>query len=243
MVCVVSNGDMSMKCKVVRHDRRRCDCFMSMPYMVISFLALAPCAIGGNVAINKPATASRTYSTYLPALAVDGNAGTYWNGATAPQWLKVDLQRSIPLQRVVLISPGGSHVYNLLGSLDDTNWTHVATGLVVTTTTPVPIVLAGQSFRYLKCDVVGGGDWTSLAELEAYPAVEIEDIAAASGIVQLTLTNCLSDVTNVVERAFDLAAPSPWEQLTNLIGLTDSTVWQGSVSSEWENVFYRIKSK
>jgi hypothetical protein len=158
-------------------------------------------------------------------------------------WLKVDLQETFQLQHVVLLSPGGSHIYELFGSLDDTNWTQLAAGIIVDTLAPVKVNTGGSSFRYLRCDVTGGSDWASLAELEAYPVAAISTITVNSGVVQLTLTNCLSDVTNTIERTFDLTDPSGWNALTNLAGVSGGIVWEESTSNEWTRAFYRVRSK
>jgi hypothetical protein len=204
--------------------------------------------LAGNVALNKPTTAGSSYSMFLPALAVDGDTSTYWNGGSwgypgSPYWLQVDLQQAFRLQRVVLMSPGGSHIYELWGSLDDTNWTQLATGVAVDTQDPIKVDTGGVAFRYLRCDVTGGSDWASLAELEAYPVAEISTMTVSSGVVELTLTNCMSDVTNTVERTFDLTDSSGWSALTNLTGVSGGIVWKDAISNTWERAFYRIRSE
>ena len=57
-----------------------------------------------NLALNKPATVSSVESAGLAgANAVDGNTGTRWGSAFSdPQWLYVDLQATISLNRVKL---------------------------------------------------------------------------------------------------------------------------------------------
>ena len=141
------------------------------------------------------------------------------------------------------VPAGGSHIYELFGSLDDTNWTHLAAGISVDTLAPVKVNTGGGSFRYLRCDVTGGSDWASLAELEAYPVAAISTITVNSGVVQLTLTNRLSDVTNTIERTFDLTDPFGWNALTNLAGVSGGIVWEESTSNEWTRAFYRVRSK
>jgi hypothetical protein len=149
-------------------------------YLLVGTLFLASIlgAAGTNVALNKPTTAGSSYYVYTPGLAVDGDVTTYWNGGghgspDSPYWLKVDLQGVFNLQRVVLRSPGGSHVYDLFGSIDDTNWTQLATGIAVVTLDPINVDTGGSAFRYLRCDVVGGSDWAALAELEAYATTAV----------------------------------------------------------------------
>ncbi|WP_345430599.1 beta-1,3-glucanase family protein [Actinoallomurus vinaceus] len=71
---------------------------------LISSPARAAACGGSNVALNRPATASSTENSGLPAsAAVDGNAGTRWSSAFSdPQWLQVDLGSSQQICQVVL---------------------------------------------------------------------------------------------------------------------------------------------
>jgi len=63
----------------------------------------------GNLALNKPATASSTNSSFAPSLAVDGSvaSSSYWRSAnvskTTPNtWLRVDLGSAFSLTRAVV---------------------------------------------------------------------------------------------------------------------------------------------
>ncbi|MGW6685311.1 family 20 glycosylhydrolase [Streptomyces sp. NPDC054961] len=58
----------------------------------------------GNLALNRPTTASSTETAAFPAaLATDGDPGTRWSSAYAdPQWLEVDLGSSQAVNRVIL---------------------------------------------------------------------------------------------------------------------------------------------
>ncbi|MBT2470785.1 family 20 glycosylhydrolase [Streptomyces sp. ISL-66] len=58
----------------------------------------------GNLALNRPTTASSTETAAFPApLATDGDPGTRWSSAYAdPQWLEVDLGSGQAVNRVVL---------------------------------------------------------------------------------------------------------------------------------------------
>ncbi|MET9271987.1 discoidin domain-containing protein [Kribbella sp. NPDC003557] len=58
----------------------------------------------GNVAVNRPATASSTENAGLPAsAAVDGNPATRWGSAFSdPQWLQIDLGSSVAVCQVGL---------------------------------------------------------------------------------------------------------------------------------------------
>ena len=216
------------------------------------FALFAPDCPAENVALNKPATASAVYAPYGPEQAVDGDVITKWNAPGqgtpgSPQWLKVDLEAVIPIYRIILVGPstsgyeGYSVVYELYGSVDDTNWTQLGTGTLVDTTDPVDVVYpGGRGILYIRYDVVGGSHWANLEELEAYPPVRITDITRTNNTVQLTLTNCLSDVTNVVERTFDLTMSNSWTAVTNLAGAGASPQWAETISNTWTSGFYRV---
>jgi hypothetical protein len=127
--------------------------------------------------------------------------------------------------------------------MDDTNWTQLAAPFAATSVNPITIDKHEGAFRYLRCDVVGGADWSSLAEIEAYPAVVISSLTIASGVVQLGLRNCLSEVTNTVERTFDLSDAAGWNALTNLTGVSGGIIWEDAISAEWTRAFYRVRSE
>ncbi len=83
---------------------------------------------GGNLALNKPATASSLENATLPAsAAVDGSLTTRWSSAAAdPQWIQVDLGQSYAIDRVKLtweVAYGSA--YQVQTSANGTTWTTV----------------------------------------------------------------------------------------------------------------------
>jgi len=84
-----------------------------------------------NLALNKPATASSTNGSNAPALAVDGNTGTYWRsgslGSSTVAWLRVDLQSEQNIARAVINWRSSYYArrYQIQISHDDLNWTTV----------------------------------------------------------------------------------------------------------------------
>jgi beta-glucosidase len=127
---------------------------------------------GGNLALNKTATASSTENSSYPAsYAVDGSTSTRWSSAFSdPQWLKVDLGSSRSISRVILkweAAYGKS--YQVQTSTDNTNWTTVwstttgAGGNVTATFTAI-------SARYVRMygTVRGTAYGYSLWEFEVY---------------------------------------------------------------------------
>ena len=135
-----------------------------------------------DLALNKTATASSTWSSYYAASnAVDGNTGTYWEGTDGawPTTLVVDLGSTQTLGTVVLDLPPGwgtrTQTLSILGSTDDGTWTTLVSSATYTwnpsTGDSVSIKLpSGTSDRYVELsftanDVQNGAQ---LAELGVY---------------------------------------------------------------------------
>jgi cytochrome c len=84
----------------------------------------------GNLALNKPATASSTEAVAYPAsAAVDGSLTSRWASAFAdPQWIQVDLGQPYPINRVELTWEGAyGSGYQIQTSANGTTWTTVRT--------------------------------------------------------------------------------------------------------------------
>ncbi|MCI4063204.1 cellulose binding domain-containing protein [Micromonospora sp. R77] len=85
-------------------------------------------APAGNLALNRPTTASSNESTSLSSnLAVDGNGGTRWSSLyTDPQWIQVDLGATYPISLVRLRWEAAyGRAYQIQTSTDGTSWTPV----------------------------------------------------------------------------------------------------------------------
>ncbi|ROT33013.1 discoidin domain-containing protein [Micromonospora sp. HM5-17] len=97
------------------------------------YLVVAAGPAGAAVTLlsqGRPATASSVESAAFPAsAAVDGDPGTRWSSAFAdPQWLEVDLGRSVPVSRVVLTwETAYARAFTIQISTDGTAWTTVHT--------------------------------------------------------------------------------------------------------------------
>ena len=84
----------------------------------------------GNLALNRPATASSVEAAgFEAARAVDGNATTRWSSTFADnQWLAVDLGSSVAVSRVVLRWEAAyARSYRIEISNDGSNWTSIYT--------------------------------------------------------------------------------------------------------------------
>ncbi len=82
-------------------------------------LALGTQAFSQNLAYKKPVKASRYDKNNPPELAVDGNRDTWWSaGTSAPQWIEVDLQAPVDIERINLVTsqyPDGETLHKVWG--------------------------------------------------------------------------------------------------------------------------------
>jgi hypothetical protein len=83
----------------------------------------------GNLALNRPATASSVEGAFTASAAVDGSLTTRWSSAFAdPQWIRVDLGQSYAINRVKLTWEAAyGSAYQIQTSADGTTWTTVRT--------------------------------------------------------------------------------------------------------------------
>ncbi len=92
---------------------------------------------GGNLALNKTATASSTNGSNVAGRAVDASTSTYWRSgslsSTTNAWLRVDLGSAQSINRVVIKWRSSYYAkqYDIQISIDNTtsptNWTNVYT--------------------------------------------------------------------------------------------------------------------
>jgi hypothetical protein len=141
-----------------------------------------PPPAGGNLALNRPATATSTNQSYTAANAVDGNAATYWESANNafPQSVTVDLGTARSVSRVVLKLPPSSawqtrtQTLTVLGSTNGASWTTVKPSAGYTfnpgSGNTVTVTFAATSQRYLRLTVTGNSGWPAgqLSEFEVY---------------------------------------------------------------------------
>ncbi|HJA63200.1 MAG TPA: discoidin domain-containing protein, partial [Candidatus Intestinimonas stercoravium] len=140
-----------------------------------------------NVALDKPATGSSSYTA--PALAVDGDASTFWNtGAMSPAWFQVDLEGLYRIDQVALsfawADPGDTggvpirHSFTIQSSTDGQTWTDVGTWSDMDQEDSVPNVTATVDVdctaRYLRVEDLwavrgddGSNQWAEIAEFVA----------------------------------------------------------------------------
>ena len=147
---------------------------------VATLCLLAPCASGGviNYALDKPATASSSYSdgvTWAIEFGNDGLLNTGWNGGTFAAWWQVDLQASYAIDSIWVSGaaypdPGVHVTFDLSSSTDGSVWAPIGlrtTGYGTPWTFSFPT--AGEQMRYVRFTTLGDGnsDWGNLYELQA----------------------------------------------------------------------------
>jgi hypothetical protein len=149
-------------------------------------VALSGTGIGTdtNVALAKPATASSQVNGSLtPAMAVDGDANTYWESANNafPQWLQVDLGAQYSVGKVTLKLPPSSawgtrtQTLSVLTSTDGNTFSTVVGSANYTFTSPtnvVTITVPATNARYVRLNFTANTGWPAgqVSEFEVYPS-------------------------------------------------------------------------
>lgn len=132
-------------------------------------------ATPGNIALNKPTTASSNEggaTGNTPGKAVDGSASTKWtaNGSGRPQWWRVDLEGLYYIDGVKIDwEQNGPHRYAIEMSIDGVNWTKVFeksdSANEKTPIIPFGVPIAG---KYLRVNETAGPGWVSIYEIDVY---------------------------------------------------------------------------
>jgi hypothetical protein len=138
-----------------------------------------------NLALNKPATASSSYETYVAANVTDGNTSSYWessDGAAYPQTISVNLGSSQSIGSITLDLPPATawstrtETLSVLGSANGSSYSQLvgsagytfnpATGNTVTISLP-----SGTSAQYVELSFTGNTGWSAaqLSEFEIFP--------------------------------------------------------------------------
>jgi hypothetical protein len=144
-----------------------------------SGLGLRLTGAGANLAYHKKVR----FSTALPGnggeLAVDGNPGTWWSaGATAPQWIEVDLGAVYNIQSIRLVtsqSPSGLTVHTLRGKGDGVqdSYTILHTFEGITEDEQALVYTPAhpwQGVRYLRIETLDSPSWVAWSEIEIIDA-------------------------------------------------------------------------
>ena len=130
--------------------------------------------IGVNVALNKPATASASTDSEIPAYAFDADMNTNWCAPGNTGWLKVDLQDKYLVDSIKLYinqAITGNSVHEIKVSNDFENWTIVETlsgitsnGQILTVKFDEPLL----NVRGVMINTPSSSAWVAWAEIEVY---------------------------------------------------------------------------
>ncbi|MBN1797704.1 MAG: discoidin domain-containing protein [Spirochaetales bacterium] len=141
--------------------------------MEVNYIAEHAKALGPNIALHKPSTASSVLKNGSgSAMALDGREETEWSPATekGPHWIAVDLGGKMPVGRVVL--EWGEHYpssFIVQASSDGNNWKDVFT--VTEDTGGVnsvnEVLLENINERHIRIFIAGNTNF-SLREFEVY---------------------------------------------------------------------------
>jgi Carbohydrate binding domain./F5/8 type C domain. len=140
------------------------------------------------------ATASTTYSTYSPDLAIDGNVGTRWNGDGSgyPQWLQLDLGSAQLVGRLNtwFYDPAGrTYTYEIDTSTDGRTYTPAVTTATSSDSSETVDTFTPVSARYVRITMTGvspAGDWPAIYEAQAMTPSSYTPLTATSAIASST---------------------------------------------------------
>jgi|GEM_PF-5446796 len=146
-----------------------------------------------NKALSVSATASSTYGTQTPNLAVDGNGTTWWEaraGVSMPQWLKVDLGAAYSITKVVLnwdsISFGKNYTIDV--SPDGiNNWTTATSVVSFSAGGSVTHYLNSQpGYQFVRVNITTGSTNSTLKlnEFEVYTSNSLSCVFDLTSVAQ-----------------------------------------------------------
>ncbi len=166
-----------------------------------------------NLARNKPATASSTYSSYSPSRAFDGSLSSYWRSGSLSNgnqiaWLRVDLGAAQTVGRAIVRWKDNYHAksYQLQVSADDVNWS-----TVYSTTAGAAgsqeFTFAPASTRYVRL-------YMTVKNKGNYRITELELYSSAGALVKsfAEAGESAAPETMILERAY----PNPFNPATTI---------------------------
>jgi hypothetical protein len=182
-----------------------------------------------NIAAGRPASASSSNGTYVPANLTDADASTYWESATGfPQWAQVDLGQSYSVGKVVLKLPPATawsartETLSLLGSTDGTNFSTIvgSAGYNFDPTgnnNTVTITFNAATARYVRANITANSGWNAgqLSDFEVFPS-------GGGGTTSATLSASPSSLT-FPSQALNTASSAQTVTVTNT-GTATATV-------------------
>ncbi|WP_176953662.1 discoidin domain-containing protein [Streptomyces indicus] len=192
--------------------------------ILLGLPGLGAMAAGGpDLAAGKPAAASSSKGGYGAANATDGNSGTYWesSGSDFPQWVQVDLGRTVRVDEVVLKLPSAwearTQTLSVQGSQDGTGFSTLAASAARSFTpgdgNTVKVGFPAAQARFVRVHVTANSGWPAaqLSELQVFAAEETSANLAAGR----TLKASSHTETYAAANANDGNRASYWESENN----------------------------
>ena len=138
-----------------------------------------------NIAAGKPASASSSNGSYVPANLTDADPSTYWESANGsfPQWAQVDLGSNFGVGKLVLKLPPSTawgartETLSVLGSTDGSNFATIVGSAGYTfdpsaNNNTVTIPFSAATARYVRVNITANTGWPAgqLSDFEVFPA-------------------------------------------------------------------------
>ncbi|WP_249227779.1 discoidin domain-containing protein [Kutzneria sp. CA-103260] len=138
-----------------------------------------------NIAAGRPASASSSNGSFVPANLTDADASTYWESANGsfPQWAQVDLGQNYGVGKVVLKLPPSTawgartQTLSVQGSTDGSNFTTIVGSAGYTfdptaNNNTATITFPAATARYVRVNITANTGWPAgqLSDFEVFPS-------------------------------------------------------------------------
>lgn len=141
-----------------------------------------------NVALNKPASASSTWSIETPVRAFDGDLTTNWSADQHTGWIQVDLQNTVTVDSLKLYVNqynAGNTIHEIFVSEDLESWTLVKTLSENTINNQILTVKFNpglSNVRGVKINTPSSNSWVAWYEIQVF-AIPYKPIITQEGTV------------------------------------------------------------
>ncbi|MFD4630611.1 discoidin domain-containing protein [Streptomyces sp. NPDC058284] len=154
--------------------------------LLLGLPALSATAAGGpDLAAGRPAKASSAKSEYGAGNITDGNPATYWesSGSDLPQWVQVDLGRTVRVDEVVLELPPSwearKQTLSVQGSPDGTGFNTLSASAARSFepggSNAVKVAFPAAQARFVRVHITANTGWPAaqLSELQVHAAEDV----------------------------------------------------------------------
>lgn len=165
----------------------------------------------GNLALNKPTTASSYEGSQYSSLAVDGinSTSSWWGANPYSQWWRVDLQNEYLLNKVVVVNYYDGYRYyryDIQVSLDGATWSPLVdfnSNSTAATALGNSFIISNVKARYIRVNMNYNSQNAGIhiVEFEAYGVLSVSSASA-------TIQNVAQESINASSNAINLDAQS-----------------------------------